>query len=65
MSVKELIKEEIERLPESILTEVLDFIQFLEIKLEKTILVRGSQELSVTAFQKIWDNDEDAVYDKL
>ena len=65
MSVKELIKEEIERLPESILTEVLDFIQFLEIKREKTILVRGSQELSVTAFQKIWDNDEDAVYDKL
>jgi hypothetical protein len=32
MSIKEKIKEEIEELPESILKEVYDFIQFLEIK---------------------------------
>jgi hypothetical protein len=32
MSIKEIIKGEIETLPESILTEVYDFIQFLEAK---------------------------------
>ena len=65
MLVKELIKEEIDRLPESILMEVLDFIRFLETNREKNILARGSQELSVPSFQKIWDNEEDAVYDSL
>ncbi|MDP2166817.1 MAG: hypothetical protein Q8J64_00620 [Thermodesulfovibrionales bacterium] len=32
MSIKEKIKEEIEGLPEGILEEVYDFIQFLEVK---------------------------------
>jgi hypothetical protein len=65
MSVKEIIKNEIDRLPENLLAEVLDFIQFLENKKEKTLLVSASQELSTASFQKIWDNKEDAVYDSL
>jgi len=60
---KELIKKEIDKLPEDILTEILDFIQFLERKRERDLLVRSSQELSATSFQKIWDNEEDSVYD--
>lgn len=65
MSVKDLIKNEIEKLPESCLPEVYDFIQFLEVKEEKGRLVRGSQELSRKSFEKVWDNEEDAVYDGL
>ena len=65
MSVKDMIKKEIEKLPESILAEVFDFIQFLELKREKNILAKASQELSTASFQKIWDNKEDAVYDSL
>jgi len=65
MSVKDMIKKELEKLPESILTEVFDFIQFLELKREKSILAKASQELSTASFQKIWDNKEDAVYDSL
>src|SRR3989338_51824 len=38
MTVKEMIKTEIEKLPENLLAEVFDFIQFLEIKKEKTFL---------------------------
>jgi hypothetical protein len=60
---KELIKKEIDKLPEDILSEVLDFIQFLESKRERALLVRSSQELSAASFQRIWDNEEDAVYD--
>jgi hypothetical protein len=65
MSVKDLIKIEIEKLPESLLEEVFDFIQFLEAKRGKALLVKASQEISVAAFEKVWDNKEDAVYDSL
>ena len=60
-----MIKTEIETLPENLLTEVLDFIQFLEMKREKNLLAKASQKLSTASFEKIWDNKEDAVYDSL
>ena len=60
-----MIKKELEKLPEGILTEVFDFIQFLELKREKNILAKASQDLSSASFQQIWDNKEDAVYDSL
>jgi Protein of unknown function (DUF2281) len=60
---KEQIKREIDKLPEDALGEVLDFIQFLETKREKDLLARSSQALSAGSFQRIWDNEEDAVYD--
>jgi hypothetical protein len=65
MLVKELIKKEIDKLPEDILAEVFDFIQFLESKGEKNLLVRSSQELSTKSFKRVWDNEEDAIYDTL
>jgi len=65
MSVKEVIKKEIDKLPEDILAEVFDFIQFLESKKDKTLLTKASQKLSEVSFKKVWDNDEDAVYDSL
>jgi hypothetical protein len=60
---KELIKKEIDKLPEDILAEVFDFIQFLESKRERDLLIKSSQGLSAASFQRIWDNEEDAVYD--
>ena len=65
MSVKDIIKKEVDRLPENILAEVLDFIQFLELKKEKDIVVKASQKLSERSFDKIWSNEEDAVYDNV
>ena len=63
MISKELIKKEIDKLPEDVLAEVFDFIQFLESKKGKDLLVKSSQELSTSSFQRVWDNEEDAVYD--
>ena len=62
---KELIKKEIDKLPEDILAELFDFIQFLERRRERDLFVRSSRELSATSFQRIWDNDEDAAYDMI
>jgi len=65
MLVKELIKKEIDKLPEDILAEVFNFIQFLESKRERNLLIRSSQELSTKSFKRVWDNEEDAIYDTL
>ena len=65
MSVKEMIKKEIDKLPENLLIEVFDFIRFLETKKEGELLTKASQKLSAASFEKIWDNEEDAVYDNL
>ena len=63
MSGRDLIIDEIDRLPEELLPEILDFIKFLEVKEENTI--RSSQVLSERIFENIWDNAEDAAYDAL
>ena len=60
---KKSIKREIDKLPDDVLGEVLDFIQFLKTKRETGLLTRSFQELSESSFQRIWDNEEDAAYD--
>jgi hypothetical protein len=40
-------------------------MQFLEVKKERNFLAKASQEMSAPSFQKVWDNEEDAVYDNL
>ena len=65
MTVKEMIKKEIDKLPESMLIEIYDFVRFLETKKERELLTKASQKMSETSFEKIWDNEEDCAYDKL
>lgn len=65
MTVKDMIKKEIDTLPENILVEVYDFVRFLEIRKDRELLQKVSQALSEKSFNKIWDNKEDAVYDSL
>jgi len=65
MSVKDLIKKEIDKLPENKLAEVYDFIMFLETKQERELLQQASESLSERSFEKIWVNEEDSVYDSL
>ena len=52
MSVKEMIKKEFDKLPENLLPEVFDFIQFLESKRERIMIAKASQDLSTASFQK-------------
>lgn len=65
MTVKDLIKQEVDKLPENALSEVLDFIQFLELKREKGDLILAAQGISERSFERVWNNEEDAAYDKL
>ncbi len=65
MTVKEMIKKEIDKLPENMLIEVYDFVKFLETKKDRELLTKASQKMAETSFEKIWNNEEDSAYDKL
>ena len=56
--------EKIRSLPPGKAAEVEDFVDFLAQR-DDARLTRAASRLSQEAFEKIWDNPEDAVYDDL
>ena len=65
MSVKTVLKEEIDTLPESKAYEIYDFVRFLKKQYQEDSLLKSAEKLSEESLKKIWDNDEDSVYDNL
>jgi len=59
------LMEKIITLPPEKVAEVEDFVDFLRLRLEDRRLTRAAMKLSEEAFQMVWDNPDDAVYDKL
>jgi len=55
----------IRTLPPEKLVEVEDFIDFLRQSGEDRRLRRAAAKLSEDAFREVWDNPEDAEYDRL
>lgn len=55
----------LKELPPERLAEVEDFIDFLRERDQDGRLRRNYAQASEAAFAKVWDNDEDAVYDEL
>jgi hypothetical protein len=55
----------IRSLPPEKLAELEDFVDFLRSREEGAILSIAATKLSEAAFQKVWDNPEDADYDRL
>lgn len=47
------------------LAEVYDFVEFLRQRDEEREWTHTTAKLSEAAFAKVWDNPEDAAYDKL
>lgn len=61
---EELIRK-IQKLPPEKVAVVDDFVEFLRYRDEEDTLVRTAGKLSETSFHNVWDNPEDAEYDKL
>jgi hypothetical protein len=57
MNAKELLLKEVDNIPEFILEEVWDFLQFLKVKYDKNKL--ESSLLSESALQKDWLKSEE------
>jgi hypothetical protein len=62
--VATLIKK-LETLPAEKINEVEDFVDFLRNKSADKQLTRAASRLSEKSFGKVWNNPEDAIYDKL
>lgn len=57
--------EKIRELPPDQHAGVEDFVDFLRLRDEERGLVGAAAKLSEVAFERIWDNPEDAAYDDL
>ena len=55
----------IRALPDERRAEVEDFVDFLRQRRNDHHLVTAAAKLSEEAFRKVWDNEEDAAYDRL
>jgi hypothetical protein len=57
--------EKIRALPPDKIAQVEDFIDFLRMRHDERQLAHAATALSEKVFEKVWDNPEDADYDKL
>jgi hypothetical protein len=58
------IIEKLKRLAPERIAEVEDFIDFLRARDEQHIVTSTAMNASERAFEKVWDNDADAEYDR-
>ena len=57
--------EKLRSLPPQRQAEVEDFVDFLHSREDEQRLTRAAAQASEPAFAKVWDNEDDAEYDRL
>lgn len=57
--------DKLQRLPPERQAEVEDFVDFLQSREGDRQLVRAATKASEPALKTVWDNDQDAAYDRL
>ena len=57
--------EKIKQLPPQRLAEVEDFVDFLRAREDAQRLTRDFAQAGEASFSAVWDNDEDAAYDRI
>ena len=57
--------DKIQSLPPERLAEVEDFVDFLRMRDEDRLVTRAATKLLEDAFRQVWDNPDDAEYDRL
>lgn len=62
---EESLIEKIRELPPERIDEIEDFIDFLAYREEDRRLVKAAAKLSEGPLRKVWDNPDDAIFDKL
>ena len=59
------LMEKIRQLPPQRLAEVEDFVDYLRSRDEEQRLTQAAAGASEASFAAVWDNDEDAAYDRM
>ncbi len=64
-AAEKVLIEKIKQLPPQRMAEVEDFVDFLHSREGDQRLTRAAAKASESSFAKVWDNDEDAAYDRM
>lgn len=57
--------DKLDQLPPERVAEVEDFVDFLRYKDQDRHLTQAAAQTATPSFKKVWDNPDDAAYDKL
>ncbi len=61
----QILIEKLKSLPPQRRAEVEDFVDFLKSREDEQRLTHGAAQASEPAFKSVWDNPDDAEYDRL
>ena len=61
----QVLLDKIKQLPPQLMAEVEDFVDFLRAREAEQGLTQTAAKASEANFAKVWDNDEDAAYDRM
>lgn len=61
----QVLFNKIRLLPPQRMAEVEDFVDFLRAREDEQRLTNAAAKASEASFAQVWDNDEDAVYDRM
>lgn len=64
-AIEQVLIEKIKQLPPQRMAEVEDFVDFLREREEAQRLTHAAAKASEASFAQVWDNDEDAAYDRM
>ena len=61
----QVLLDKIKQLPPQRVAEVEDFVDFLRAREDELRLTFAASKASEASFGHVWDNDEDAAYDRM
>jgi hypothetical protein len=61
----QVLLDKIRQLPPQRMAEVEDFVDFLRARDDEQRLTHAAAKASEASFAQVWDNDEDAAYDRM
>ena len=61
----QVLFDKIKQLPPERVAEVEDFVDFLRARADEDRLTHATAKASESSFAQVWDNDEDAAYDRM
>jgi len=64
-AAEQVLIEKIKQLPPQRLAEVEDFVDFLRTREDEQRLTQAAAKVAEASFATVWNNDEDAVYDRM
>lgn len=64
-ALESILIQKLQRLPAQRLAEVEEFVDFLQTREEERQFVQAAAKAAEARFAAVWDNDEDAAYDRM